>query len=307
MMLHIYTENLFWTGRVKHLAKRILGQSNRGPQAVLDGLLRGLDRQGTPYMLNSLAGSFMDVACVLSGPKILAAMIAKKKAGQIKKLIAGPNVVYLPKGPGAVAAAPEVDAYVVPSEQVKLAFAKISPNLAKRLFVWPAGIDENFWKATVKDPAKKILIYKKNAPADLILRAIGLVKQLGFGVEEIEYGRYTPDKYRRSLQAVVAGIFFSATESQGIALAESWAMDVPALVWNPALRHPVLDDLSDSPAPYLTPATGLMWTNLKELENILKSLPESLAACRPRQWVLNNMTDSIAAQNYLNIINQIKK
>ncbi len=306
MMLHIYTENLFWTGRVKHLAKRILGQSNRGPQAVLAGLLRGLDRQGTPYMVNSLASPFIDVACVLSGPKVLAAMIAKKKAGQIKKIIAGPNVVYLPKGHGAIAAAPEVDAYVVPSEQVKVAFARINPNLAKRLFVWPAGIDENFWQPTGKAPAKKILIYKKNAPADLILRAIGLARQSGYGVEEIEYGHYTPDKYRQSLRAAVAAIFFSATESQGIALAESWAMDVPALVWNPAQRHPVLGDLSDSPAPYLTSATGLMWTSLNELTGILKNLPENLAACRPRQWVLNNMTDSIAARNYLTIINQIK-
>ena len=51
-------------------------------------------------------------------------------------------------------------------------------------------------------------------------------------------------------------VFLSSSESQGIALAEAWSMNVPTFVWNPKPKElngryfPSVDS-----APYLTPET----------------------------------------------------
>ena len=52
-------------------------------------------------------------------------------------------------------------------------------------------------------------------------------------------------------------VFMSRSESQGLALAEAWAMDVPTLVWQSPPGEPgSVFSLSD-PAPYLTSDTGV--------------------------------------------------
>ena len=52
-------------------------------------------------------------------------------------------------------------------------------------------------------------------------------------------------------------VFISRSESQGLALAEAWAMDVPTLVWQgPPGDGGSLFNLSD-PSPYLTSHTGV--------------------------------------------------
>ena len=57
----------------------------------------------------------------------------------------------------------------------------------------------------------------------------------------------------------MAGVFLSTFETQGIALAEAWSMDVPAIVWDPQGQAEWRGRTftSRSSAPFLTPATGV--------------------------------------------------
>lgn len=57
-----------------------------------------------------------------------------------------------------------------------------------------------------------------------------------------------------------------------------------------------------STCPYLTKETGTTFFELRELEDILKKMPELLPTFAPRKWVLENMTDEVCARKFLNIV-----
>ena len=48
-----------------------------------------------------------------------------------------------------------------------------------------------------------------------------------------EHALFTPDDFRRLLDEAAIGVFLSTFETQGLALAEAWSMDVPTVVWDP--------------------------------------------------------------------------
>lgn len=60
--------------------------------------------------------------------------------------------------------------------------------------------------------------------------------------------------------------FLSQSESQGIALAEAWAMDVPTFSWNPReFVYKMHTFKNVSSAPYTTSENGTLWKDIDEL------------------------------------------
>jgi glycosyltransferase involved in cell wall biosynthesis len=82
------------------------------------------------------------------------------------------------------------------------------------------------------------------------------------------------------LNDCVALVYIGKSESQGIALLEAWAMNVPTFVYkanNPisiTSEHGTLILGPDqySAAPYLTDERGLFWSNVSELGSYLKDI-----------------------------------
>ena len=119
-----------------------------------------------------------------------------------------------------------------------------------------------------------------------------------------EHSLFTPDELRRLLDRSVLAVFLSTFETQGIALAEAWSMNVPTIVWDPQGdaewrgRH----FTSGSSAPYLTPATGLAAGNTAGLEPAIRQALATLASFQPREWVLAHMTDAICSRQLFDLI-----
>ena len=99
-------------------------------------------------------------------------------------------------------------------------------------------------------------------------------------------------------------MFLSTFETQGLALAEAWSMDVPTVVWDPrgTAEWRGRSFQSGSSAPYLTPATGRLWRTLNELEPVLRGVLAEPSAFQPREWVLAHMTDAICSAALYDII-----
>jgi hypothetical protein len=132
-----------------------------------------------------------------------------------------------------------------------------------------------------------------------------LLRKLRWEPIRIIYGCYNSGQYKQALMQSTFAVFLSQSESQGIALAEAWAMDVPTLVWNPReLTYNGRRYSTVSACPYLSDATGAEWVALDELAQLVKSFPRHEAGFEPRSWVLNNMTDTVAAANLLHIVQE---
>ncbi len=173
---------------------------------------------------------------------------------------------------------------------------------------WSAGVDSEFWKpVTHKDQRNKVLIYWKTETEDFCREIIDLVRKLGMQPALIKCGDYIPSEYKEQLDRSRFAIFISRSESQGIALAEAWSMDVPTLVFDPGLfSFNGRTVTNTSSCPYLTPSTGLTWKSIEELKRILNA-KNSFIGFSPRSYVLGHFTDEYRAKQLIDRIDSLKK
>jgi hypothetical protein len=277
-----------------------------GPEAVLKSLLNGFDRLNIKYNLNPKEiREVGKTVIVLSDVEALKQAIGLKKKKEINILLAGPNLVIFSSDFNYIIASPEIDVCLVPSKQVAKRYVNDAPILASRIKVWYAGIDENYWKPNSNcSRGSNVLIYHKNASSYLRNKVTALLIKYRWNPIHITYGRYTPQEFKSALLISKFAVFLSRSESQGIALAESWAMNVPTFVWNPKTINYLGNVINNtSSAPYLSKTTGMEWEDIKKFEAIIMKINNYFKIFNPRQWILTNMTDIKSAELINNIIN----
>jgi len=119
----------------------------------------------------------------------------------------------------------------------------------------------------------------------------------------INYGdrrgeKYALHRFKAELDRAYACVFLTLDEPQGIAACEAWSMDVPTLAYRAA------DYQAIATVPYLTDATGSYWSSVDELSAMLADFPRH--NFEPRKWVLDNMTDTVCAHKFLQMLDQIQ-
>jgi hypothetical protein len=122
----------------------------------------------------------------------------------------------------------------------------------------------------------------------------------------LNYGGYSQDNFKKLLSQAAFAIFVSRSESQGIALAECWAMNIPTIVWNPKVLHAHERSYETvSACPYLAPENGCEWQTIEDLRDTLVSIKERLPLLHPRAWLLEHMTDAVSAQILIDFIESV--
>ena len=278
-----------------------------GHSAVTRSLVEGLLKIGGDFNYNPCRIEDVGDTChVLSNIEALKQSIQWKKNGRIKYLLAGPTLVVRSNEVDCILSSPEIDICLVPSQWVNDAYIEDEPTLSGRTRIWYVGVDEDYWKPRLPKVIKKnVLVYWK-------LNDIAFCEQIenfliGYGMNPIRivYGKYSKDEYKSALERSIFSIFMSRSESQGIALAESWAMDVPTLIWQSS-EQLVINKRpysSYSAAPYLNLDLGDSWETVDELEKLFES-PKTYS---PRKWLLDHMTDELSAKLLLQICQDMDK
>lgn len=241
---------------------------------------------------------------VLSGVEATEWAVCAKTRGKIDMLAVGPNVVVRADENNSLIADQQIDKIIVPSTWVAGSYVQQVSTVKSRIVVWPVGINLDDWPVGKSKDSRerKILVYQKNADKDFFSDVKSLVAKYAT-VVTIEYGCHSQNEYRKVLAEVDAAVFLSKSESQGIALLECWAMDVPTLVWQPnSLEINGWRFGSFSSAPYLSMETGVRWHNLSQLTQEIKRLSSRRVNFSPREWVEKNMTDTIQAEKLVNIL-----
>lgn len=296
--------NYYVKGKVTMPVKKLGGHN-----AVTRSLLHGLQRIDAAYNYNPGDGSaFYENVINLAGVDKLKACIELKKAGAIKFLLAGPNIVDHVLDQDAIVTHPVIDYFVVPSKWVEDIVLKDAPSLKNRILIWPAGIDARYWfPIKNKTAKKKVVIYRKTESWEFCDAVIKQVEVMGFQPLVVEYGNYLARHFKQKLSEAFFAVFISRSESQGIALAESWAMDVPTLVFNPGnFMYRGKNEHNISACPYLSNQSGYDWKTLDELSEAIRKLVANRDFFSPRKYVLEKFTDEKCAKHLLDSIIMLK-
>jgi hypothetical protein len=280
-----------------------------GHFALVRSVVEGLRAIGADFNFNPERLS--DLARVVYAPanEALVQAAALKRQGRIDYLVAGPvNALFVDECDG-ILQLPEIDRLIVAHEWA-LEFLRDAPALRAKSVACPCGIDTEVWKPSAGGSRTPIvLVYWKSGDeafcdhVEQIVRACGLEPRR-VRTRHGEHAIFSPADYRRLLDQSAVGIFLSTFETQGLALAEAWSMDVPTVVWDPQgvaeWRGRTFE--SRSSAPYLTPATGRRWRTIDELEPVLRGALADRSSFHPRAWMLEHMTDAICSAALLDII-----
>jgi len=280
-----------------------------GHFSLVRSVVEGLRAIGADFNFNP--GRLADLARVVYAPanEALRQAAALKREGRIDYLVAGPvNALFVDESDG-ILQMPEIDRVIVPHEWA-LEFYRDAPALEAKSRVCPCGIDTERWKPALPATEKRLaVVYWKSGDEAFCEQVEQIVRRCGLEPRRLrslhgEHAMFDPGDYRRLLDQSAIGVFLSTFETQGLALAEAWSMDVPTVVWDPqgTAQWRGRSFESRSSAPYLTPATGRRWRTIDELEPALRGALADRSAFRPREWMLANMTDALRSAALLDII-----
>ena len=216
--------------------------------------------------------------------------------------MAGPNICVLPTDIGHTFANKEIDKIITPSEWVSKSYIKNLPIIETKIAEWPAGVNTKIWRPDNQVDKKYILIYiKKPFNIKKISKYINIINQKNISYQIIKYGFYNPKIYLKLLQSSKYSIFFSISESQGIAMLESWSVGVPSMIYeNNFIIYKENQIISDT-SPYLTKETGLKFNNINDFEEKLEFFEKNYKKFDTRDWVLKNLTNKKSSELLLNI------
>jgi len=306
-MFYIYTKkpnNYFSKEFLKEFG-RFLFKKSRGPQAVIDSLIRGLNELGVEYALNDKKPKFdgSEIFFINSSLDALRWAIDLKKEGKIKKLIAGPNLVVMPNDLNGIILSKEIDIIILPSDWTKRFWIAADFEYIEKIRIWPAGIKDNGIKNSEK---KKALLYKKNISDEIYLMVKDLLNKLNINFEEIIYGKFSRDNYLRKLDESIFLIYLQESESQGLSLLEAWMKNVPTFVYNINYfeKNGIKIYGKDIAAPYLNESCGALFSTSEELNKIILYYLDTKVKYSPREFYLSNFTDATRVKKLLDIINE---
>jgi glycosyltransferase involved in cell wall biosynthesis len=273
-----------------------------GHYALVRSVVEGLQAIGADFNFNPRRARDLGRAVYAPENAALRQAAAFKRRGRVEYLVAGPVNAMFPDENDGVLLMPEIDRLIVAGEWMKDLY-RDAPQLVAKSRVCPCGVDVDFWNPGARrERPTTALIYWKSGDAAFCDQVEAVVRRCGLEPRRVrsghgEHAHFAPDEFHSLLGEAVVGIFLSAFETQGIALAEAWAMDVPTLAWDPrgmaSWRGRSFQ--SGSSAPYLTAATGRLWRSIDELEPLLREALAARESFRPRQWVLEHMTDAICS------------
>ena len=281
-----------------------------GHYSLVRSVVEGLQAIRADFNFNPRRRS--EVARVVYAPanEALRQAAELRRQGRIDYLVAGPVNALFPDDCDGILLMPEIDRIIVAHEWA-LDFFRESPALLARCRPCPCGVDPAYWAPACTGSKTTALVYWKNGDEAFCDQVEQIVRACGLNPRRLralsgEHAVFNPADYQQLLSQSAIGVFLSASETQGLALAEAWAMDVPTVVWDPRgqamWRGRSFE--SRSSAPYLTPATGRLWHTLDEFEPALRGALADRSTFHPRDWVLANMTDAICSAALLKIIRE---
>ena len=286
----------------KFLKKIFLIKKNTGPEILRNNLIRGLKQNLISININPNIRDIFRNCLILDDVDALKKIINLKKNKKNIKIIAGPNLMIMPDEYNKVLYKKEINKIIVPCKWVKKKYLEVSKNkLKNKLSIWPSGVDHNYWKPG-KNKKIDFLIYSKFIKNNEIFnQCIDYLKTKKFKIKVLKYGGYNAGKYLNLLKQTKNAVFFSQSESQGLAYFEAWSTNVPTLVYNPNEKYRSSYKTKAHSCPYLNKKLGDEFKTFSAFKIKLKLFLKN-KSFNPRSEILNKYTLNKAAKKLIKII-----
>lgn len=312
MKITIMTEPLSAYYRCRTVARKYIRHipcNYGGHYSVTRSLFDGFRAIGfNEYNYRPVYRDIAEHVHVLSGIPALRYAIALKQKGLVKRLTAGPNIIAYADQKGWEYLLDEnVNQILFPSQNNADYFCRYLPELKKKTAVFASGIDESQFKP--KNMHRKyVLVYLKHVSEYWGNYISYILKKHGFQPYIIKYGSYHLSGYKSILNRSKFMISISLHDTQGLYLAEAWAMDCPTVCYNshfrsfPGTKTYVAGNQLGS--PYVCSENGAVFDSMSDLERILKDYRNMTVQWHAREWVLRNMTDAVCSRHFLELIRE---
>lgn len=278
-----------------------------GHQDLVESFIKGAQqRKDVELLVNppkrGLGGS---VAYIPGSWRALRDSIPLRRAGIIKKLIAGPLICYEHVDEhGGIIGSDAIDCYIVASEWVEREYSRESAARGftiKNMRVCPAGVDHVLWSPRElkedKSHPRRAMVYVKGEGYRVLGETLDELTRGGFECRVLKYGTHVPADYKNLLEWCDFAVVLGGSETQGLALTQAWSMNRPTFVYE---SEDVLARGRDA-APYITPMTGSKWRRASDIPGCIEAVP----ACSPRRWVVENQTNEIVFEKFLDIASKL--
>jgi hypothetical protein len=273
----------------------------RGPYKVYRNLVKGLEAIGYPYVVNGALNSTRRL-WVHDDP------VALRYASQSgAKTVVGPNLYVLPCD-----IPPVIDLkgclYIQPSEWAASVW-RTAGFTECALVTWPVGIDlEEFRPAAGRAQRDTVMVYHKLRSEQELARILASLDRASLRYRLFRYGSYHEADYRSCLGEASLVVWHGCHESQGIALQEALAMDVPVLLCDVSRLSeaegpgfpPELDALRVTAAPYFDPSCGWRTYDL-DVGSMARHMLRQRWMFAPRAYVQANLSLEGQARRFVSL------
>lgn len=177
----------------------------------------------------------------------------------------------------------------------------------------PFGVDtECFNEIKPWNQRNKVFLYTKHRNPDDLYKIQHFLQYKNVEYKVFDYDRrYNENEYIDYLHDSKYAIFLDAHESQGFAIQEALACNVPLFVWSvKSMNQELGTNYQDFPAtsiPYWDERCGEYFHDFKEIETKFDLFLSKLEFdnYRPREYILENLSMEICEKKMMDLINNI--
>jgi hypothetical protein len=162
--------------------------------------------------------------------------------------------------------------------------------------VLPFGVDtETFTETKPPNERTEVFVYYKTRNPDDLTFITAKLRELNIEYRLFSYDyRYDEAEYKNCLQNAKYGIWVGRHESQGFALEEALACNIPLLVWDVLSMNqeygPNYDDIPATAVPYWDMRCGEVFYKREHFDYTYTLFMSKLEYFKPREYVLSNLT-----------------
>jgi len=284
-MINLFLDSSYWAGATRM----------NGPQKLANNLIASLEQEGIPYAINEekyqynflvqydyrgyLKHSKLTLENCFIGPQIWF------YDGHVKHIQENPNFY---------------NKIIVPSQWTKdLPVMKFNfPE--NKIAIWGVGVE---LKEYTKDIKYDCLVYFKRRSNKELNEVIAFLERRGLTYNVIKYGEYQQEELETICDESRFCFLLNGTESQGIAVQEIMARDVPMFVWDVEEWNDMGKEwaVPSTSVPYWADECGVRFTDLNMMDYAYDDFCSRMYS--PRKFVERELSFKASVKKLLEIFN----